>query len=91
VDWPCCLALRTPTLVLWIEIAKNGKFVIQGFIWSTKFRFQLPTLLQTKVAPQGEQTRVSAREGLAYHSVKLVLLANSNMYKVDSNSFLSEF
>ncbi len=30
---------------------------------------------------------VGAREGLAYHSVKLVLLANVNTYEVDSNRF----
>ncbi len=28
------------------------------------------------MAQQGEQMRVGAREGFAYHSVKLVLLAN---------------
>ncbi len=34
--------------------------------------------------------RVGARKGLAYHSVKLVLLANGNRYEVDSNMlFLS--
>jgi hypothetical protein len=31
--------------------------------------------------------RVGASEGFAYHSVKLVLLANSNRFEVDSNTF----
>jgi hypothetical protein len=30
--------------------------------------------------------RVGAREGLAYYSVKLVLLANGNRHEVDSNT-----
>jgi hypothetical protein len=42
------------------------------------------------MAQQGKQMRVGAREGFAYHSVKLVLLANGNRYEVDSNTlFLS--
>jgi hypothetical protein len=32
---------------------------------------------------------VGAREGFAYHSVKLVLLANGNRCEVDSTTFLS--
>jgi hypothetical protein len=32
-----CLALRAPTLALCIEITKSSMFVIQGFIWITKF------------------------------------------------------
>jgi hypothetical protein len=39
------------------------------------------------MAQQGKQMRVGAREGFAYHSIKLVLLANGNKYEVDSNSF----
>jgi hypothetical protein len=39
------------------------------------------------MAQQGKQMRVGAREGFAYHSVKLVLLANSNNYDVDSSAF----
>jgi hypothetical protein len=35
----------------------------------------------------GKQMRVGAREGFAYHSVKLVLLANGNRCEVDSNMF----
>ncbi len=31
--------------------------------------------------------RVGACEGFAYHSVKLVVLANGNSYEVDSNTF----
>jgi hypothetical protein len=38
------------------------------------------------MAQQGKQMRVGAREGFAYHSVKLVLLANGNRYEVDSNT-----
>jgi hypothetical protein len=42
------------------------------------------------MAQQGKQMRVGAREGFAYHSVKLVLLANGNRYEFDSNKlFLS--
>jgi hypothetical protein len=42
------------------------------------------------MAQQGKQRRVGAREGFAYRSVTLVLLANGNMYKIDSNTlFLS--
>jgi hypothetical protein len=40
------------------------------------------------MAQQGEQMRVGAREGFAYHSVKLVLLANGNWDEVASNLFL---
>ncbi len=38
------------------------------------------------MAQQGKQMRVGAREGFAYHSVKLVLLANGNRYEVYSNA-----
>jgi hypothetical protein len=31
--------------------------------------------------------RVDAREGFAYNSLKLVLVAYSNRYEVDSNTF----
>jgi hypothetical protein len=40
------------------------------------------------MAQQNKQMRVGAREGFAYQSVKLVLLANVNRYEVDSNTFL---
>jgi hypothetical protein len=39
------------------------------------------------MAQQGKQMRVGARSGFAYHSVKLVLLANCNMFEVDSITF----
>jgi hypothetical protein len=39
------------------------------------------------MAQQSKQMRVGARKGFAYHSVKLVLLANGNRYEVDSNTF----
>ncbi len=39
------------------------------------------------MAQQGKQMRVGAREGFAYHSLELVLLANVNEYEVDSNAF----
>ncbi len=39
------------------------------------------------MARQGKRMRVGAREGFAYHSVKLVLLANGDRYKVDFNTF----
>ncbi len=39
------------------------------------------------MAQQGKQMKVGAREGFAYISVKLVLLANSNRYEVDSKTF----
>jgi hypothetical protein len=31
--------------------------------------------------------RVGVREGFAYNSLKVVLLANGNRYEVDSNAF----
>jgi hypothetical protein len=37
------------------------------------------------MAQQGKLMRVGAREGFAYHSVELLLLANSNRYEVESN------
>jgi hypothetical protein len=39
------------------------------------------------MAQQGKQMRVGACEGFAYHSVKLVLLANGNRYEDDFNTF----
>jgi hypothetical protein len=39
------------------------------------------------MAQQGTQMRFGAREGFAFNSVKLVLLANGNSYEVDSNTF----
>ncbi len=44
------------------------------------------------MAQQGKQMKVGAREGFAYHSVKLVLLANGNRYEVDYKTifFLSD-
>jgi hypothetical protein len=39
------------------------------------------------MAQEGKQMRVGAREGFAYHSVKLVLLANGNRCGVDLNTF----
>ncbi len=39
------------------------------------------------MAQQGKQMRIGACEGLAYNSVELVLLANSNRYEVDCNTF----
>jgi hypothetical protein len=39
------------------------------------------------MSQQGKQMGVGAREGFAYHSVNLVLLANGNRYEVDSITF----
>ncbi len=39
------------------------------------------------MAQQGKEMRVGARKGFAYHSAKLVLLANGNKDEVDSNMF----
>ncbi len=39
------------------------------------------------MAQESKQMRVGAREGFAYHSVKLVFLAIGNRYEVDSNRF----
>ncbi len=44
--------------------------------------------MQAKMAQQGKQMRVGTREGFAYQSVKLVLLADGNRYEVDSNTLL---
>jgi hypothetical protein len=40
---------------------------------------------------QGKQMRVGAREGFAYNSVELVLLAHGNRYEVESNTLISKF
>jgi hypothetical protein len=48
---------------------------------------QVPTLLQAKMAQQGEQMTVGAREGIAFNFVKLVLLAKCNGHEVDSSPF----
>ncbi len=37
------LALGAPALDSWIEITKSRKFVIQGFVWTTKLWSQVPT------------------------------------------------
>jgi hypothetical protein len=39
------------------------------------------------MARQGKQMTVGAREGFAYHSAKLVLLANCNRFEIDPNTF----
>jgi hypothetical protein len=39
------------------------------------------------MAQQGKQMRFGICNGFGYHSVKLVLLANSNRFEVDSNTF----
>jgi hypothetical protein len=39
------------------------------------------------MAQQGKQMRFGAREGFAYQSLNLVLLANHNRYEVDSTTF----
>jgi hypothetical protein len=72
-----------------IEITSSRKFVIQGFIYITKFESEVPTLLQAKMAQQSKQMRVGAHEGFAYNSVKLVSLANGKMYEVELNTFFS--
>jgi hypothetical protein len=41
------------------------------------------------MAQQGKQIKVGACECFAYHSVKLVSLANGNWYDIDSNTFFS--
>jgi hypothetical protein len=40
------------------------------------------------MAQQGKQMRVGARRDFAYHSDKLVLMANNNTFEVDSSTFL---
>jgi hypothetical protein len=82
-----CPASKAPTPDSWREITKSLKFEFQGFICITKFWSQISTLLQAKIAHRGKQMRVGAREGFAYHPVKLVLLANGNRYEVDSHAF----
>jgi hypothetical protein len=44
--------------------------------------------MQIKMAQQGKQVIVGAREGYAKHSVELVLLYNGNMYEVDINKLV---
>jgi hypothetical protein len=41
------------------------------------------------MAQESKQMRVGAREGFAYHSVQLVLLANGNGYEFNSNTFFT--
>jgi hypothetical protein len=41
--------------------------------------------MQAKMAQQGKHMRVGAREGFAYHSVELSLLANGKRYEVNFN------
>ncbi len=43
------------------------------------------------MAQRAKQMRVGSREGLAYHSVKVVLLANGNKYEIDSNMFFCKW
>jgi hypothetical protein len=64
----------------------SRKFVTRGFIWITKFKSQVSTLLQDKMA-HGNQMRSGACEGFPYRSVKLVLLANGYRYEMDSSLF----
>jgi hypothetical protein len=80
-----CLTSRTPTLGLSLEITKCKKFLIQRFIWITKFQSQVCTVLQSKMAQQGRRMRVGVCKSLAYRSVKLVSLVNGNRYEVDTN------
>ncbi len=76
------LASQAPTINLWLETAKSRKFVIQVFIGVTKFSYQVPTSLQVKIKQRGKPLRVFAHKGFAYHSVKLVLLANGKKHEI---------
>jgi hypothetical protein len=40
------------------------------------------------MAQQGKQVRVGAREGFAYQSVKLVLMAKGSRYEVDFKTLI---
>ncbi len=62
-------ASTKPTLDFGLEITKSRKFVIQGFIWITKFWPQVPTSLQAKMAQHSKQMRVGASKGSPYHSL----------------------
>jgi hypothetical protein len=42
------------------------------------------------MAQEGKQMKVGAREGFAYHSVKLGLLANVERYEVYFNTFFPD-
>jgi hypothetical protein len=44
--------------------------------------------MQAEMAHQSKQMRVGAHEGFVYYTAKLVSLANSNRYEVDSITFL---
>jgi hypothetical protein len=39
------------------------------------------------MAQLGKEMRVGAREGFAYNSVKIVVLANGNRYEADTDTF----
>jgi hypothetical protein len=77
-------------LDLWLncinyKLNKNTKFVIKGLIWNTKksdLFFVLHCKPNMHKAQRGERIRVGAREGFAYHSVKVTSVANDNRYKV---------
>jgi hypothetical protein len=78
----------TPLRDLCLESTKSWEYLMNRFIWNTKFWSQVPTLLQAKMVQQGKHMRVGAREGFPYHSVTLVLLANGNRYEADPNTLL---
>ncbi len=87
-----CPGSRFPSNNSWsfvglkLEQTKSRKFVIQKFIWITKFKSRLRTSPQAKMT-QDEQMRACAFENFAYHSEKLVSLDNSNKHEVDCNTF----
>ncbi len=63
-----CLASRASTLDFWLLINRSTKLFIQGLIKIKKILSQNPTLLQAKMAQQGEQ--MSVRAWKALHTIE---------------------
>jgi hypothetical protein len=57
--------IREHQLLIYLEITRSRKFVIRRFIWITKFRSHIHTLLQGGMGEHGKQGRVGAREGFS--------------------------
>jgi hypothetical protein len=79
---------RAQTILdLWIGITQSKKPVIQGFTeLHNSYRKFLPDC-KANWHDMANRRELCAREGFAYHSVKLVSLANGNRYEVDWDLF----
>jgi hypothetical protein len=83
-----CLALQTRFVIRnhqKLEVCNSG--IVQSFKILISI-LSFTSSLYFKIAPQGKQMRVGAREACAYPSTQLALRANGNGHEVDSNTFL---